>query len=661
MKKLFILSVLLTGILAFGQEKVNRAELLKFVEENEAKYEQDKKQEEIKYADHRPGEEVGFQGIFDGTPNYVASDSRNQVRSMNVDSLNYLLPDTEFTGNGFTVYIWDGGRVRTTHQEFTGRAVNVENSGTMSGHATGVGGVIISEGISGNAEGIASQANLKAYNFTTGSTTSEMAVESNNPENEDYMVSNHSYGSLTGWNYNTNQNEWYWYGYPHINETESILFGKYQAGDRNYDLVAFNAPQHSIFKSSGNNQGEGPGATVNHYALNSSGGWEYFTGVYRPDDCEENDGYDCLAWGGSVAKNMIMVGAIKPMPPTQRYEQPSDVQATAFTSFGPTDDGRIKPEVVAIGQSVNSPNSSSDTAYSNWSGTSFSSPAAAGVGLLMQQVKNDTDGGYIRGDMMKALLVNSAFESGDHLGPDYKYGYGLINAVEAARTILNTNENSMMKDLKITTGNSYTASFVANGNEPIKATIAWLDPPPTSLPTSALNDRTPMLVNDLDLRITSEGTTYYPWKLDPDNPAAAATQEDNTVDNLEQVYIENPIAGQTYTLTVTHKGSLRNDEQYFALVVTGIGDYLGTKDLNVNSTVTVYPNPVKDNLNIKFDKDLGNVEITLFDIMGRIVYSENFQSFKNNQVINMNQYPAGTYLVYIKSDEGIISKKLIKN
>lgn len=121
---------------------------------------------------------------------------------------------------------------------------------------------------------------------------------------------------------------------------------------------------------------------------------------------------------------------------------------------------------------------------------------------------------------------------------------------------------------------------------PFKATIAWTDVPGTPLVNPALNNRTPSLVNDLDLRIVNVATnqvlTDSPWKLDPDNPSAAATRGDNVVDNVEQVYIANLPAG-TYKLRVTHKGTLQTPPMYmipgarqgstsqdFSLFATGI-------------------------------------------------------------------------------------------
>ncbi len=660
MKKNLLLAAFLVGVFVNAQEKVNRAELQKIAEEAQLKYDQAKSYEEANLRGvHIFPEEVSYEGInSSGIPEYLSIDSQTQINSMNSDYLyNNTIPGVEVTGSGMQAYIWDGGAIRTTHQEFEGRATNIQTTGSGS-HSTPVAGVIAAAGITALAKGIAYQANVKGYNYTNN--IPEISNESQNPENANYMISNHSYGSLTGWYYNESQSSWYWYGYPHISETESVLFGFYTSTDAAWDNVAYNAPQHSMFKSSGNNRTEGPGATVDHYAYDENSQWQLFSGVSRPNDCTTQAGFDCISFSGSVAKNIILVGAINPIGGDGRYQTPANVVATWFTSYGPTDDGRIKPDVTAVGLNVISPAGNSNTGVAANSGTSFSSPAAAGVGVLLQQVKNEFDGGYLRSDMMKALLTHTAFESGNALGPDYRFGYGLINAFGAAETLLNVNENSYTRDTAINNGGTYTIDVVATGDEPLKASIAWLDPAGTPLPQLVLNDRTPMLVNDLDLRVTNGGTTYFPWKLDPETPTAAATQGDNVVDNVEQVFIENPVAGQTYTITVNHKGTLVNDAQNFAFVVTGVESTMSTTELDLNKVVAMYPNPVVDNLNFQMSKELKNANIKVFNQMGQIVYTDKFDSLKNKQTIDFKSFPPGTYMVYIKSDEGTITKKIIK-
>ncbi|MDX9705726.1 MAG: S8/S53 family peptidase [Weeksellaceae bacterium] len=661
MRRSLFIGAFLSLVTVQAQERVNNAELQRLAAETEQEYNEAVQIEKEKYAGHLLDDEVSFQGFSNGIPYYYAIDSRNQIQSMNVDKLgDNSLPGIAVTGEGMTVYVWDGGKIRMTHQEYAGRVTQVETTGVNSSHATGVTSVIIGEGVSPLAKGMAPNASAKIYNFTNGNTVSEMNSEANSSENQDYMVSNHSYGSLVGWSYNNNENRWYWYGYPHISETESVLFGFYTANDRNYDNSAYNAPQHSIFKSAGNNRGEGPSGIVTHYAYDENSDWQLFTSVFRPTDCTLTGGYDCLAFAGSVAKNVIYVGAIKPLSGGVRYTGPENIAATDFTSFGPTDDGRIKPEVVAIGLSVTGATNTSNTSYTSWSGTSFSSPAAAGVGVLLQQVKNEFDGGFLRSDMMKALLINTANECGNDIGPDYKFGFGLIDAFGAAETIINANGTSHTADLRILNNESYTLKFTANGTEPLKVSIAWLDPGAIPLPQLELNNRTPRLINDLDLRITESGNTYYPWKLDPDNPSAAATQGDNIVDNVEQIYIENPVAGATYTLTVTHKGNLVTGGQNFALVMNGLGSLLSTDEIDTPNAFVVYPNPVKDVVNIKSDKVLKNAQIRVFNMMGQVIYSEKTQTLDAVKSIDLKHVPAGDYMIYIKSEEGIVTKKIMK-
>lgn len=661
MKKTVILGASLMGVIAFAQEKVNQEELQKQSLELAQKFEEDKlKFENSSLSRHFPiaDENAAFQGYANGIPVIYSIDSRNQVRSMNVDALsNGDLPGVSASGEGMTAYIWDGGKARLTHREFENRITQIELTGSNSDHATGVGGVIISAGINAGAIGIAPKAHLKVMNFTTGGTTAEINQQAALPENKDYMISNHSYGQYAGWSYRENNNAWYWYGYPSLSETESAIFGYYSSEDKAYDDVAYNAPQLSMFKSSGNNRGEGPGAMVDHYAYNDNSAMVFVTGVERPNDCIATGGYDCLPMGGGVAKNNITIGATRPIVGPGYYNEPSDVKIASFSSWGPTDDGRIKPDLVAIGQSVSSPTNTTDEAYTNWSGTSFSSPAAAGVGLLLQQIKHEHDGGYLRSDMMKALLINTANEAGEHIGPDYTFGYGLIDALAAAQTILNTNDNSFSTNYTLNNNETYNMSFVAKGNEPIKATIAWLDPSAIPVPFS-LNDRTPRLVNDLDLRITHGGTTHLPWTLDVENPSAAAVPGDNVLDNVEQILIENPVAGQTYNLTVTHKGNLENNKQVFALVINGVDDTLGTKEVDLTDKVNIFPNPVVNHLNVQLDATLKNAQVKIFDAMGAVVYDND--SFKNNQKIDMSAFSSGIYMVYVKSDQGIITKKVIK-
>jgi hypothetical protein len=80
-----------------------------------------------------------------------------------------------------------------------------------------------------------------------------------------------------------------------------------------------------------------------------------------------------------------------------------------------------------------------------------------------------------------------------------------------------------------------------------------------------------LLLNDLDLRVSDGTTESLPWILDPNQPSANATRGDNIRDNVEQIIIPNPVPGRTYTITIKHKGTLTNNTQQYALLLSGIG------------------------------------------------------------------------------------------
>ena len=99
------------------------------------------------------------------------------------------------------------------------------------------------------------------------------------------------------------------------------------------------------------------------------------------------------------------------------------------------------------------------------------------------------------------------------------------------------------------------------------ASISWTDPASEYINRGELNNSTPALVNDLDIRITQDGKTFLPWKLNPKNPNAAAEKGDNLVDPFEKIEIPN--AQGNYTIIVSHKGNLLQDTQDYSLIVSG--------------------------------------------------------------------------------------------
>ncbi len=462
------------------------------------------------------------------------------------------------TGGGLSIGEWDGGAVLTTHQEFGSRVTQVDGASSLSSHATHVAGTLIAAGVDPSAKGMAYDANLSAHDWNNDD--AEMAAYAATG-----LVSNHSYGTISGWR--ENNGTWEWWGDTTISATEDDNFGKYSTSARDWDSIAWLAPNYLIVKSAGNDRNDGPPAgTTSHEVMVFSGGsWVGIpSNTYRPQDGGV-DGYDCMSIKGT-AKNILTVGAVFDIP--GGYSNPNDVVMTSFSNWGPTDDGRIKPDLVGNGVGLYSTSSSGNTNYYNSSGTSMSSPNVAGSLLLLQEMYNDSNNVFMLSSTLKGLALHTADEAGANDGPDYSNGWGLLNTKSAADVIADTVANRILEE-NLTNNATYTYTVYSDGTQPLAATICWNDPP--GLPKSALDDTASNLINDLDLRILdSGGSTFQPWILDPANPSAAATTGDNFRDNVEKVFIANPVAG-FYTIQVTHKGTLHGSQpQEFSVIATGL-------------------------------------------------------------------------------------------
>ena len=608
---------------------------------------------------HKTGQDVNklnnhLVGKFGNFLAYIDVLDADQIKAANVDFLyNNTLPNIAVTGEGMTVYQWDGGRVEATHREYEGRVTNMEEDDVaISDHSTGVAGVIIAQGLNANAKGMAPEANLIAFDYNNN--FSELAAES--AAATDYMISNHSYGYQAGWRWGEYEESlgegWYWFGYPSLGENESVLHGIYSNLDGYYDWIARSSPYHLILKAAGNDRNLGPTTPTEHAVLNDDDEWEVSDAV-RPVNCGQT-GYDCIPYG-SVGKNIMMVGSIRQISGSGRYTGPESVEASNFSAFGPTDDGRIKPDLVTQGSSVIIP-ISNDEYYNNSNGTSVSTPSVSGIALLLQQINHQLTGEYLNSSQLKGLLLNTTNEAGENPGPDYKFGFGLVDAFQAANLLVDKQDNQAVVMTGTKGDNDINVQLVANGDAPIRATMVWLDADidANALPFE-LNNRTKVLVNDLDMSITHNEifTEYLPWTLDVENPAAAAVPGDNVVDNVEQILIESPAAGY-YNLQISHKNTLVEGAQDFALIVSGAG-LANQATQNIESKdFVIYPNPTQDILNLKGWN--GNLKVQVINMDGKIVL---YEQIENNQ-LNVNVLESGAYLIMIESEEGTTAKKFIK-
>jgi hypothetical protein len=463
--------------------------------------------------------------------------------------------------------IWDGGSPLTTHVELNGR-VTVKDGAAVDDHATHTTGTLMATGVNPVAKGMAfGLQGIVSYDYTND--ISEMFGEAGN----NILLSNHSYGVLAGWVYNSSQSRWEFYGEP--GATEDYKFGYYSSDAQSLDSLAYNAPYYLIVKAAGNNRNQnGPPVDSPYYRFNSSG--VMASAGNRPAGISSNNSYGIISWDAN-AKNILTIGAVSGIP--AGYSAPADVLMSDFSSWGPTDDGRIKPDLVADGINVTSSIAASNTAYATYSGTSMSTPNVTGSLLLLQEYYNKLrPGQFLRSATLKGLAIHTADEAGPAQGPDYQFGWGLLDVARAAAVITAAvpsnnaaSSQHLLYENNLINGKTDSITVVASGSGSLIATICWTDVKGSVDNVNVLNNPAKKLVNDLDLRISKGGSVYLPWILDPANPANPATRGDNITDNVERVEVDSVVPGQTYTIKISHKGTLARGAQAYSLLVSGVG------------------------------------------------------------------------------------------
>jgi hypothetical protein len=498
--------------------------------------------------------------ITDNNTTAAATTSTNTVQPGGALGLN-LSGSSAFLGNKLA--IWDGGWVYKFHQEFSGKTITLKGSSSVIDHATHVAGTMIAKGVYPPAKGMAfNAATLQSYSFDNDIAAMSAAAPG-------LLLSNHSYGDEAGWNFNDTENRWEWYGLP--GDTVDYNFGFYGQRTKSWDQIAYNAPYYLIVESAGNAHAyPGPAVGADYYGYKSSTDQTFVDKGPRPANISSNTGYDVISTTGN-AKNILTVGAVNPLPYGPASSQ--DISIAYFSSWGPTDDGRIKPDIVGDGVDVLSSGSSSPTSYLTLSGTSMSAPNVTGSLYLLQEYYSEKNGGnFMHASTLKGLACHTAFDAGN-TGPDYVYGWGLLDMKKAARAITNDGTKSLIKENTLQQGQQQTYNVIASGDGPLAATISWTDPAGATTAEGTVNSRTPKLVNDLDIRVSDGTSTFYPWVLDPSNPSAAAKTGNNVLDNVEQVYIPGTVVGKAYTITISHKGTLLAGSQDYSLIATGVGGH----------------------------------------------------------------------------------------
>jgi hypothetical protein len=476
----------------------------------------------------------------------------------------------QLTGTNVTIAMWDGGLVRTTHQEFAVARITNVDAGTIIDHSTMVAGTLAASGVDTNTQGMAYAVKVLArdWNNLYGELSDTVAG------NPNVQISNHSYGFAAGWD---NINKFYfaprWWGDIRLSTEEDNHFGWYNVDSKQMDEFCYTAQYHLPVFAAGNDRQDTHGVWM-VYPLHgicdyASGNW-YNSSALRPADGGTN-GYDCIT-ARDLSKNILTVGAVVDIP--GGLTNASQVNLDWYSATGPTDDGRIKPDLVANGQALHTTTAATNNAgYADPSGTSFSSPSVAGSLALLQELHARFYGtnAPMLASTMKALALHTADDAGN-VGPDYLNGWGLMNTERAAWVITNNaawNSLPHIKEVSLADGDVVMFGALAQTGFPLKVTICWTDPAGPEQPW-ALDPTNLTLVNDLDVRVISPDglSTNFPWILDPSQPTVAATSGDNFRDNVEQVLVNEPTNGW-YTVTVGHKGSLSNGAQDVSILVTG--------------------------------------------------------------------------------------------
>jgi len=448
------------------------------------------------------------------------------------------------TGQGEIIYQWEAPPDSNPYQTFadsnqaalSGRIEYLSDSAVFSSHATEMALIMAGQSSDTAQAGLAPQAQLRATGIRAFADSAARYAQ------QDMALALHAYAENYGWN------NGFWFGLEEIDSTEDYNWGRYDAQARIWDQLAFQNPHYLAIRSAGNSRGESQsGSHTLFQSVNGSTSQYVEISSSTPRDPDGGTaGWDCLP-PISTAKNALIVGAVDLLP--KGYTDSSSVRARPGSAFGPPDDGRIKPDLVAGGER-----------------TSQSAAAVAGGMALLSELFRQIWNRPPLSSTLHAVAVNSTREAGPHPGPDYRYGHGLLDLRRAANTL--QAQNSIEDTLQA--GDTAVYYLHATGDT-VRVTLAWTDPAGT--PVSFLNDPllldnpAPMLVHDLDVELVDLAGRQrsFPYTLNVSQPSRAAQVARNRVDNVER--IQRPAArGEWLKLVISHHGILAQGSQAFSLV-----------------------------------------------------------------------------------------------
>jgi hypothetical protein len=425
-------------------------------------------------------------------------------------------------GTDVDILIYDAGWVRSTHQELTGR-VTQRGSCTVEDHATHVACTTSASGESAAAIGMANNMHALLSDCLAGTTGAFLYTDPGDVQ-ENLVYAKDTWSPAGGdadgaelWNASIGTN-------TASNNFPCVWEGNYGPTDAIVDRIVRGELASSKFIgvwANGNERTGGGGRC----------GTTYHTTA--PPAC---------------GKNAIHIGASNKDADTM----------TSFSSWGPCDDGRLKPTVTAPGcattTGIYSCGAQNDRNYlGTYCGTSMATPATSGVVAQLIEYCRAQGLSYCPADgepwpsSARALLMHAALDLGN-AGPDYQWGYGRIDADASADLLTNLpkmgNYPDLRQDAMSDPAEVDTYEIVVSGSPAqLKVSLAWDD-------SAATMQALTKLVNDLDLEVVSPGgTTYLPYILDPGDPANPATTGVDSLNNQEQVVVSSPANG-SWTIRV---------------------------------------------------------------------------------------------------------------
>lgn len=262
-----------------------------------------------------------------------------------------------------------------------------------------------------------------------------------------------------------------------------------------------------------------------------------------------------------------------------------------YSSRGPTSDGRRKPDIMAPGtvtsasgntNNANPPANPDQASSKSMQGTSMATPVTAGGAALARQYFEDgfyptgvssiADARSPLGSELKSVLLNGTAFIGSSLSNNYGWGRVWLDSnLYFPGDARKLRSFARPQDLGLTTGEVHEYQVQVAAGQEFRATLVWYDPPAAP----GLAGRA--LINDLDLEVTSGGST---WKGNVFSGAQSATGGNaDTINPVEQVRLTAPAAG-TYTIRVIGTqipgdGQPYSERQGYALTVSGGGSASG--------------------------------------------------------------------------------------